>query len=91
MAVLKSSCSGNLGLVRASRVYYLMLHLRLGTRFYAFQLVELFAYELPAKGGRDIGVYNFHGFSLQDRFILFSYRSSADILKSLTELFPNTS
>ena len=92
-------------LLTQRNLYFFFLHVRLSSRFFFYQLVDLFAYEVASSyssvnslnsGRRDssstVVVYNLHGCKLQERLLVFSFlqdRSSS--FSSLVELYPNCS
>jgi hypothetical protein len=85
-------------IVTSSTLYYLCLHLKLSSLFYAVQLSDLFSYELPVAKVTALNsmfVYNFHSMLNEHRFFIFvsseahlqnSYKTQ---LTSITELFLN--
>ena len=86
-------------LITDTALYYLSLHLKLGTSERSTQLTEIFAYELPVtlnNVGRlpstpsTLLVYQFHNLFSQHRlnvFVVASVGSSVPLPKSLGELF----
>jgi len=80
--------------------YFLSLHFKFSTFFYHSQLSDIFAYELPININNkksftpsSIVVYNFHNMGFQQRFFIFTLKDNTtySYLKSITELFPNSS
>ena len=89
-------------LLSQRNLYFFFLHLRLSSRFFFYQLVDLFAYELATSSSLSVGnlpkrdssstvlVYNFHGCKLQERFLVFSFlQDRVSSFTSLVELYPN--
>ena len=86
--------------------YFLAVHLKLSTVWYATQLVELFSYEVPssqsvnslvgaegvwANSSNSILSYNFHNLFSQERLFVFTWKSSpTSKLKSIANLFSNS-
>jgi len=75
-------------LVQPNALYFLSTHLRFSSLFYATQLVEAFAYEVPlsytsssnsgaSKSDCSLIVYNYHSLLTQDRFFVFIHPGSA--------------
>jgi len=76
------------------RLYYLALHIRFGTMFYATQLSDLFGYELPlGADNRDVQpntqtstdsvlVYNFHNVVYNERYFVFCVDKSSSVVQS---------
>ena len=69
-------------LVQPQTLYFLTVHLRFSSLFYATQLVEVFSYEVPlaytnvqrsfvSKSDSSLVVYNYHSMLTQDRFFIF--------------------
>ena len=79
--------------------------MRLSSRFFFYQMVDLFAYELATSSqsssttlpnvrstSSTVLVYNFHGLKLQERFLVFSFlKDRQSSFTSLVELYPNCS
>ena len=92
-------------LLSQRNLYFFFLHLRLSSRFFFYQLVDLFAYELATSqqltktsslpkrdSSSTVLVYNFHGCKLQERFLVFSFlQDRTSSFTSLVELYPNCS
>ena len=92
-------------LLSQRNLYFFFLHVRLSSRFFFYQLVDLFAYELatsqvlytssqgaPKASSSTVLVYNFHGCKLQERLLVFSFlKDRLASFTSLVELYPNCS
>ena len=92
-------------LLSQRNLYFFFLHMRLSSRFFFYQLVDLFAYELATSSqssdvtspsvrstSSTVLVYNFHGLKLQERFLVFSFlKDRQSSFTSLVELYPNCS
>ena len=92
-------------LLSQRNLYFFFLHVRLSSRFFFYQLVDLFAYELATSSiastrqptnvknsSSTVLVYNFHGCKLQERLLVFSFlQDRKRSFTSLVELYPNCS